>query len=492
MSQEAWILNQGWDEELPEHHRESWRRWFAELPDLQLIRVDRCFKLKDVPSNTANVSIHTFCDASEHAFAAACYVRAEYPTGERKVTLAMAKARTSPMKKATIPKLELKGAVLATHLSKEVGDALNIPVEQHFFWSDSMNVLWWVRSHSKRFKTDVGNRIAEIQMSSQGRQWRHVPGKLNPADKATRGLTSQQLANDLLWWTGPDYLKKDEDAWPATPIVVPAQLPGEVKKKIAMSFVTVDSHGSRLRPERYSSWLRFLRVTAWCLRVCTRNRTAAQALTAAEIEAAERLWIAKAQRETYPQTFRCLQAGQKLLASDPLLPLQPELDNSQEPHLIRVGGRLKLAEHLPYDLRQPVILPQKHRVTELIIAQEDINCEHSVGHIHLLSNLSQRFWIVRGKAATKSHRLHCPGCKRRWSKPAQQLMGPVPKYRISEPLRPFLRVGVDYGGPFYTKQGRGRAQAKRYLCLFTCLQIRACHLELAYSLDTEGFLMALT
>ena len=42
----------------------------------------------------------------------------------------------------------------------------------------------------------------------------------------------------------------------------------------------------------------------------------------------------------------------------------------------------------------------------------------------------------------------------------------------------FEKVGVDYGGPFLTRPGRGRTRAKRYLCLFTCLTTRAVHLEL--------------
>ena len=71
-------------------------------------------------------------------------------------------------------------------------------------------------------------------------------------------------------------------------------------------------------------------------------------------------------------------------------------------------------------------------------------------------------------------------------------MAPLQKQRCKGSLCPFTYTSVDFAGPFYTKQTGRRAKEKRYLCLFTCLEVRAVHLELAYSLNTDSFINALS
>lgn len=63
-------------------------------------------------------------------------------------------------------------------------------------------------------------------------------------------------------------------------------------------------------------------------------------------------------------------------------------------------------------------------------------------------------------------------------------MADLPADRIIHHEPPFTSVGVDCFR-------RGRALIKRYGVIFTCLAIRAVHLEIAYSLDTDSFLMTL-
>ena len=71
----------------------------------------------------------------------------------------------------------------------------------------------------------------------------------------------------------------------------------------------------------------------------------------------------------------------------------------------------------------------------------------------------------------------------------EQLMADLPKERLRSGDPPFTNVGVDYFGPFYVRQGR--SNVKRYGCLFTCLVVRAVHIEVVNSLDTDSFINAL-
>lgn len=82
----------------------------------------------------------------------------------------------------SIPRLELMAAVLGLRLAESIGDVLNIPKSQWLCWSDSMDVLYWIRGQSRRFKPFVANREGEIQTLTNPEQWKHVPTKQNPAD----------------------------------------------------------------------------------------------------------------------------------------------------------------------------------------------------------------------------------------------------------------------------------------------------------------------
>lgn len=71
-------------------------------------------------------------------------------------------------------------------------------------------------------------------------------------------------------------------------------------------------------------------------------------------------------------------------------------------------------------------------------------------------------------------------------------MGDLPKVRY-EACRPFLRVGLNYLGPIYLKQGdkRSKTKVKTWIALFVCMVSKAVHLEIVGDLTSQCFINAL-
>jgi len=84
--------------------------------------------------------------------------------------------------------------VLRLELSAAVREELDILINQSTFWPDFTCVLQYIRNQSKRFHTFVANRLSVIHENSAPYQWRHIRSEYNPADKATRGLTVDEMS----------------------------------------------------------------------------------------------------------------------------------------------------------------------------------------------------------------------------------------------------------------------------------------------------------
>ena len=106
--------------------------------------------------------MHTFVDASENAFGAVVYTRYRYGDGSFSTYIVAAKTQVAPSKALSIPHIELVGAVLGMRLSTRISNVMNLNMNQLIYWSDSLDVLWWILGRSREFKPFVANRIGEI------------------------------------------------------------------------------------------------------------------------------------------------------------------------------------------------------------------------------------------------------------------------------------------------------------------------------------------
>lgn len=165
--------------------------------------------------------------------------------------------------------------------------------------------------------------------------------------------------------------------------------------------------------------------------------------------------------------------------TSPIYRLDPFVDNG----LLRVGGRLHNAK-IPEESKHPIIFPRKSHVTTLIIR----NAHEGLGHAgrgRVLTLLREKYWINGANSAVRQLIAACVVCRRNKAPPQNQKMADLPPVRLT-PAPPSTYVGVDFFGPYITKEGR--KERKRYGALFTCLVSRAIHIEVSNSLATDSFL----
>jgi len=161
--QELCKRNLGWDEAIPHSFSEQWSKWLEDLQRMSEFRVDRCIKPRDF-GDPVTAQLHHFSNASQVGYGTVSYVRLEKDCKVH-VSFLLGKARVAPLKQTTIPRLELTAAVLAVRVDDMLRKELQLKLEKSVFWTDSITVLKYIASETRRFHTFVANRTAFIRSS---------------------------------------------------------------------------------------------------------------------------------------------------------------------------------------------------------------------------------------------------------------------------------------------------------------------------------------
>ena len=278
---------------------DTWNLLINELSLLSSIQVPRCYyRLKQTP---VSVQLHGFSDASELAYAAVVYIRCDYGENDVETRLVTAKSRVAPLKRQTIPRLELLGTLILARLMEGLVSHLRGVIEV-YCWTDSMTVLLWIRNKNI-YRQYVQSRINEIRQRTNGFCWQHCPGNVNPADLPSRGMSAKQMVNSSMWWNGPEFLKLPAKEWPMAQVDgIGTEAKAELVKHppiITHSILSLGVEGRSLlkiseavKADKYSSYHFLLRVSAYVIRFIDRvtasNRKSSQLpVTATEIRDAE-------------------------------------------------------------------------------------------------------------------------------------------------------------------------------------------------------------
>ncbi|XP_028171679.1 uncharacterized protein LOC114360986 isoform X2 [Ostrinia furnacalis] len=484
--QKLWKLKSDWDDAVPTELQMQYSNLITLLPLLKTIKIPR-WVLGD---DAVTVEIHTFTDASERAYGACCYIKTITRDGKVCIHLMASKNKIAPLKSSTIPRLELCGALIGTRLYKKIIKSLTIQLDKSYFWTDSTVILGWLSAPSSRLKTFVRNRVNEIHENTNNQVWCYVPSKENPADLVSRGVRADTLSVSSLWWTGPSFLHSLNVSYPT---VNPETLP-ETNDNILpeMSFVSdVSENVINNLISKMSNFSKLVRVLAYVKRFINNlkhNEISNNLhLTCKEILSAENLLLKCSQRDMFPEEYHILKSGQSLPSKNRLLSLSPFIDSDD---VIRVGGRLDNSFYT-YDIKHPILLCSKHKLTKLIMEKQHLISLHA-GPLLLLSQIRQKYWPLGGRNLAKQVVNSCVRCVRQKAKTTQPIMGNLPKDRLHLEY-PFLNTGVDYAGPvmILNRKGRGSRLIKSYICVFVCFAVKALHLELVSDLTKECFLGAL-
>ncbi|XP_063979927.1 uncharacterized protein LOC135163952 [Diachasmimorpha longicaudata] len=484
--QELWLIKVGWDDPLPMSTIRRWNQFREELSHVNLIAVPRWLQLD---STVSNLQVHGFADASNLAIGAVVYLRTEKPGTAPVISLVCAKTCVAPLKRVTIPRLELTAAGLLTELTSYAIKQLELTQPTIFLWTDSSVALAWIKSHPSRWKEYVQHRVLKIQEAIPNGEWLHISGTDNPADCASRGLSPEQLHHHPLWWNGPPWLILPPHHWPVSSVGSTAAAALEEKPSSAHPVVIGPQEGNELL-ERHNDLNKILRVTALVNRLGRRLRRievpAQRFATPAEVEEARLFWIKRIQHHHFHEEIRILVSGRKLPNTSPMSRLTPYLDHQQ---ILRIGGRLHNA-HLDFEEIHPAVLPRHSRFTDLVIGEAHRRSHHG-GTQLTLAFTRQRYWIIGGRAPVRTHIHQCVVCVRNRGELAQQLMGQLPPPRI-QPSRPFTHTGVDFAGPLNILRwkGSGHRAQNGYISVFVCFSTSAIHLEAVTEYTSQAFIAA--
>ncbi|GAA6094678.1 uncharacterized protein LOC110437994, partial [Tachysurus ichikawai] len=281
--QDLWKQNLGWDEPItPQPLKEKWLTWLREIPNLAQLQFPRPYTSGCADHPSAFRDLHIFCDASERAYGSVAYLH----TTDNQCHVQLAK-------------------VLQTELSIKICTVT--------LWSDSTTVLTWLASESCRYKVFVGTRVAEIQTLTDTAEWRYVDSAHNPADHITRGLTLTQLASPHQWSTGPDFLLQPSDQWPSTPVIEVEPHSSELRKNTFIGTVTVSNH-LPLDLDHFDTWQELVQATVRSLH----GEAAGDSDPSPQADdyvKAEKLILAQAQQDSFPQEVQALKTGHPVPAN---------------------------------------------------------------------------------------------------------------------------------------------------------------------------------
>ena len=249
----------GWDDPISPELQREWCSFFKEMFIIEKIKFERCTKPPNATDNPPILIL--FSDASINAYGTCAYIRWELHNGHFSSCLVPAKCRVTPIKRISIVRLEMNGALLAKRLKVFIEKETRIKFARVYFFVDSEIVVAMLQKESYGFSTYIGLRVGEIQQATESADWFWIEGRLNIADWITKGKSPIELIRDSQWQNGPKFLTSHEKTWPIHQNCTVLEIPERIQMVMVTDVRCEDKLANRICIHDISKYLVLIRTT---------------------------------------------------------------------------------------------------------------------------------------------------------------------------------------------------------------------------------------
>ena len=423
----------GWDDALPREMVERWVELIQLLKKVESITFKRCIK---PPGAIGEPNLVLFNDGSSEAMCVIAYLRWKMESGKPKSVLWTAKTRVAPLRKSTIPRLEMQSAVMAARLRKSIQRHTEMKFDRVIHIVDSTCTLALLNNETSALGEFMGNRVTEVLETAQPDEFYHVSSEDNIADLGTRSnATIEDMAPDGAYQCGPTWLSLDTEEWPVTQDYTGAKIPEEEMMKVSANVTAapVDDPIINVEGFREDSYDLLMGVVARLLKIFRSRKFEIDALTADDILEAEAYCL----KLSMKFTLEDLEAGK-------LTSLRPTVEDG----IVILASRANKGMKLHYNKEKFPILTHRDPLSHLWIKK--IHEEDHSGITRTVAKSRRQYWIVRARRIAEKVKSSCYRCRLLDKILAMQLMAPLPVDRLA--MAPvFLVTSMDLFGPIEIK-----------------------------------------
>ena len=520
--------NAGWDKPLPNPFREQWLKLTQEMFELENLEFPRSIVPRGYNPDILPTLV-LFSDGSDVGQCVVAYLVWTMLDGSIHVSLVTSRVKIASLTKITTPRSELCSGQISARLGPWIREELDIKIGDTLHIVDSSIILGMIRNVSLKFDAYTAPRVTEIQSNTDIESWFWTETTENSSDLGTRGKCSiSDLDVGTMWREGPSWLKLPRDQWPLRSDFKKHQVPGLKKefeilqsvsnltqlvslnqtiaaeqRNIAATEIMTHSTAtpeiqtlggfppdegslggslpSQTKPDivisklvdqsEYTCWFKLIRVSAQALKALKIFRKEEIPSLVDLMKEARSLWLKEMMEDT-----------REMLSKKKL----SEFIVYEKDGIVYATTRAKQENLNPDDL---VILSPTHPLTRKILTSY-----HNVNHKGVNNTVARSrifYWIPQASKIVDSIKRKCAHCRLNDHEAMQQLMAPVPSFRL-KPAPIWSHSMLDLFGPIQTSDFvNQRTSRKTWAVIITCLNTRALWVYLAESYSTDHLLTVL-